>query len=141
MNRNARPLNEFIESEHLLIESTPSAVSYGYNQDGAAGRAGKKRPSLEQLVMSEPTPTAQDSRASGAAGYSTASGRHSGTTLTDAVCGAASAGRNGRLNPLYVEWSMGWPQGWISCECSVTELSLWLERWRFYISRKLSEDW
>jgi hypothetical protein len=32
-----------------------------------------------------PTPTSQDSAASGAAGYSTASGRHSGTTLTDAA--------------------------------------------------------
>ncbi len=32
-----------------------------------------------------PTPTAQDSASSGAAGYSTESGRHSGTTLTDAA--------------------------------------------------------
>jgi hypothetical protein len=32
-----------------------------------------------------PTPTASDAKASGAAGYSTSSGRHSGTTLTDAV--------------------------------------------------------
>lgn len=33
-----------------------------------------------------PTATATDAKASGAAGYSTASGRHSGTTLTDAAC-------------------------------------------------------
>ena len=32
-----------------------------------------------------PTPTAGDAKASGAAGYSTASGRHSDTTLTDAL--------------------------------------------------------
>jgi hypothetical protein len=32
-----------------------------------------------------PTATATDSKASGAAGYSTSSGRHSGTTLTDAA--------------------------------------------------------
>lgn len=32
-----------------------------------------------------PTPTRQDAASSGAAGYSTASGRHSGTTLTDAA--------------------------------------------------------
>lgn len=32
-----------------------------------------------------PTPTAQDSASSGAAGYSTDSGRHAGTTLTDAI--------------------------------------------------------
>jgi len=34
-----------------------------------------------------PTPTASDANAAGSAGYSTASGRHSGTTLTDAVRG------------------------------------------------------
>lgn len=34
-----------------------------------------------------PTETAQDSRGSGAAGYSTESGRHPGTTLTDAASG------------------------------------------------------
>lgn len=34
-----------------------------------------------------PTATATDAKASGAAGYSTASGRHSGTTLTDAASG------------------------------------------------------
>jgi hypothetical protein len=32
-----------------------------------------------------PTPTSKDHAQSGAAGYSTASGRHSGTTLTDAT--------------------------------------------------------
>jgi hypothetical protein len=32
-----------------------------------------------------PTPTAMDANSSGAAGYSTASGRHSGTTLVDAA--------------------------------------------------------
>ncbi len=35
-----------------------------------------------------PTPTSGDSKASGAAGYSTESGRHSGTMLTDAAVGA-----------------------------------------------------
>lgn len=39
-----------------------------------------------------PTPTGSDSKASGAAGYSTASGRHSGTTLTDAVVRGVSRG-------------------------------------------------
>lgn len=36
-------------------------------------------------LASWPTPTQQDSASSGAAGYSTESGRHSGTTLTDAA--------------------------------------------------------
>jgi hypothetical protein len=37
------------------------------------------------LVSGWPTPTRQDAASSGAAGYSTESGRHSGTTLTDAA--------------------------------------------------------
>ena len=37
------------------------------------------------MYASWPTPTRQDAASSGAAGYSTESGRHSGTTLTDAA--------------------------------------------------------
>ena len=40
---------------------------------------------LAGAVLLWPTSTAMDSRASGAAGYSTESGRHPGTTLTDAA--------------------------------------------------------
>lgn len=63
---------------------TATAQSYGSNRGGAAGRTG-----LESLMRGEasawPTPTATDAKASGSAGYSTESGRHAGTTLTDAV--------------------------------------------------------
>ena len=102
---------------------TPSAVAYGTNQGGAAGRVGEVWPSLDGLVRTLPTPTAQDAKASGAAGYSTASGRHSGTTLTDALAGAASAGRRGRVSPRFVEWMMGLPIGWTDCAASVTPSS------------------
>lgn len=67
---------------------------------------------LPRVVHSMPTPTAGDAKASGAAGYSTSSGRHSGTTLTDAVLGAASSGRRGKLSPRFVEWMMGLPMRW-----------------------------
>lgn len=40
---------------------------------------------LTAMLASWPTPTQQDGSSSGAAGYSTESGRHSGTTLTDAA--------------------------------------------------------
>ena len=74
-----------------------------------------------------PTATATDAKASGAAGYSTASGRHSGTTLTDATArmpgphseGITTAGESGsrpaiplRLSPDFVELLMGFPAGW-----------------------------
>lgn len=48
------------------------------------------------------------------------------------------------LNPLFVEWLMGWPQGWTSlglmppasndCACSVTALSAWKLRMRSALS-------
>lgn len=109
-------------SGHLTDENgyscslpTPSASSYGSNVGGAAGRVGPRRESLETMVRRIPTPTAGDAKASGAAGYSTSSGRHSGTTLTDWAVGAASEGRTGRLNPLFSEWLMGLPLGWTVC--------------------------
>jgi hypothetical protein len=77
--------------------------------------------SLQVLVQQWPTPTAGDSNSSGAAGYSIASGRHSGTTLTDAAVRgrqAPTTAPNGQptsgkavLNPQFVEALMGWPIG------------------------------
>jgi len=62
---------------------TPDAgVSTGTNVGGAQGRVGRIRPCLARLVTLWPT-TTTDANGSGAHGYSTASGRHAGTTLTD----------------------------------------------------------
>lgn len=67
-----------------------------------------------------PTPTATDAKASGAAGYSTASGRHSGTTLTDATVGPrgpesrSTTGKSrARLNHRWVAQLMGFPSDWL----------------------------
>jgi hypothetical protein len=103
-----------------------------------------------------PTPTAGDSRSSGSAGYSTESGRHSGTTLTDAVVrfptpnatdgkgpSTRTAGKErpkcdddlptrcgGSLNPDWVELLMGWPKGWTSLEpLSDAPMIAWGEDW------------
>jgi hypothetical protein len=35
-----------------------------------------------------------------------------------------------RLNPLFVEWLMGWPIGHALCACSETEFTLWQQRMR-----------
>lgn len=64
---------------------------------------------LDTLI---PTPTATDAKMSGSARYSTASGRHSGTTLTDALCRDASGLSTGRLNPCFVEWMQAFPEHW-----------------------------
>ena len=72
----------------MSLYPTPSACSYGTNHGDSAGRVGPVRASLETLARCWPTAAATDAKASGAAGYSTSSGRHTGMTLTDAVVGA-----------------------------------------------------
>jgi len=43
---------------------------------------------------------------------------------------------NGRvsLNPLFVEWLMGWPRGWTDCGSRVTGWSRWLRQSRSFAS-------
>jgi len=87
---------------------------------------------LAMAVKMWPTATRQDANASGAAGYSTESRRHSGTTLTDAVVRkmwTTPQARNakikhggsrqdlpvqvdGKLNPTWVCALMGFPMDW-----------------------------
>jgi hypothetical protein len=39
-----------------------------------------------------------------------------------------------RLNPLFVEWLMGWPSGHALCACSATEFTLWQQDMRGALS-------
>jgi hypothetical protein len=63
---------------------TPDAGMRGGTNSGGA-KPGPERPTLERMGRMWPTATAGGSKGSGAAAYSTESGRHSGTTLTDAT--------------------------------------------------------
>lgn len=89
---------------------TPTARDWKSGKASDATHERNSRP-LNEVVERLPTPTAEDARMSGAAGYSTSSGRHSGTTFTDAIVGAASAGRTGKPSPRLREWMMGLPIG------------------------------
>jgi hypothetical protein len=44
--------------------------------------------------------------------------------------GETSSPERRSLNPLFVEWLMGWPPGWTSFACSATALSAWKARMR-----------
>lgn len=110
----------------MLVLALPTPLA---SQRHARGRSSDGGEVLDEVVRLLPTPTAMDSRSSGAAGYSTESGRHSGTTLTDAVLGAASAGRTGRLNPRLSEWMQGFPVGWTSCApLEMQSFLMWLQQ-------------
>lgn len=67
---------------------TPTAVTYGYNRGGAAGRVGPIRPSLEGLARSE------------------ANGR------PDPASSSESGKSRGSLNARWVQQLMGFPDGW-----------------------------
>lgn len=111
-------------SVSLSLLPTPIA-----SQRGSRGKTSEGGEVLDAVIRLLPTPTASDYKASGAAGYSTQSGRHSGITLTDAILGAASAGRIGKLNPRLSEWMQGFPAGWTSSAPLATQsLQIWLQR-------------
>lgn len=86
------------------------------------------RPTLEgECSFSLPTPTAGDSRGSRASGYSTASGRHTGTTLVDALGGIPDPNTSGYM--------MGLPPLWMNSGPSATQLSHWSSLMRSALSR------
>lgn len=116
----------------LSLLPTPTARDWKDTPGMDTARGDREHGRLDQLprvIHQLPTPTASDAKTSGAAGYSTASGRHSGTTLSDAVLGAASAGRTGKLNPRLSEWMQGFPSGWISsAPLEMQSFQTWLRR-------------
>ena len=89
--RGSRPLNEV-------------ACLFGLQGPEGNGRAYPK----DFGPSSWPTPTVGDAASSGSAAYARTKTHNHGTTLTDAT----SRKMGGKLNPLFVEWLMGWPPGW-----------------------------
>ncbi len=95
---------------------TLTAQSYGRNK-GGQNLDGPERPSLETMAKGGmlPTPTATDSQNRGYYQYSC--GDHSKPVLAlPGAVGAASSPQygtgTGRLSPCFVEWMMGYPEGW-----------------------------
>lgn len=85
---------------------TATATAYGYNQGGANGRTGPKRGSLRTILPTLPTKGNHN-----CAGASPSSGDGLATVI------------GGPLNPRWLEWFMGFPDGWTANECSETRSS------------------
>lgn len=83
---------------------TPTAQ----DAEQAGGRAciesGNRRPSLSYAAQMFPTPAARDYRHPNAKSYEERGGGKKGEQQPNSV--------GGPLNPMWVEWLMGWPLGW-----------------------------
>lgn len=132
-------LTNYSESPESFQARAERLKASGVNGNGAGMP-------LTVAVKLWPTPTTTtDCKVSGAAAYSTESGRHAGVTLTDAAvrgllapqpppAGERSSTAGRVLNPQFVEMLMGWPPnwtavgrppgpGWTACACAETESS------------------
>lgn len=137
--------------------STPRADVAWATPTGALGNKGMLSPAqaakdaerrgvtndLMTQVGSWPTPTSVDARGSRRAGVTA----RPSTTLTDAAFSHRDPETVGRgrklrpaLNPLFVEWLMGWPSDWTSPEptaCGRAEM----ESWRSRLDMQLRSFW
>lgn len=123
---------------------TPRVASGDYTRD--RGQAGSERPTLEgQAKMAWPTPTSLSFGDSHQPGNSRSYNQtmEAASSLRDRLTspvGAVSSPDRRSLNPLFVEWLMGWPPGWTLVAwtdfgCSATALSRFKARMRCALSR------
>jgi hypothetical protein len=140
LGHGMRNLND--EVAHWPTPATRDYRSANARPYGERG-GGSKGEQLPNFVAHQwPTPTHTDNKASRRHGYMKTG--NAGTTLHDAMDdfhssrqdpatetnGSESSPERRLLNPLFVEWLMGWPIGWTASACSVTERCLWSSRMR-----------
>jgi hypothetical protein len=103
-----------LENQAIQIWPTPRACS-GKRSSGA---------NRTELMRSWATPTTRDWK-DGAATADVKTncllGRQAPRSMSDGTESPLT------LNPLFVEWLMGWPIGWTDCGSAVTALSRWLQ--------------
>ena len=117
----------------------PTPTARDHKGEDLPSREGGK--SLGQVSTTWPTPTAMDSEQAGGKGCIETGGRgHSLHSMASSLpqdpvipAGPASSPPRRVLNPLFVEWLMGWPIGWTASEPAATGLSAWLQRSRGYV--------
>ena len=155
-----RQVGQTTREELLLPEQarqwpTPRTISGGAEsaeRKQELGRTESGGGDLRALAQAWPTPNAHDSaspeglgnegRARDNLGYHS---RYSPQALRISTCGPECSQKHRRLNPLFVEWLMGWPRDWSSVVTAsgpaATELSPWKQRMRSSLSRIAPDGW
>lgn len=150
--RNARPLSEFVGS----IWSTPRASDGEKGGPGQSFGAGGMPLAAQTAQWATPTvkgnhnragisPNAGDGLATQAIALSPLPGP--AMPKDGESCSPTAPTSPRRLNPSFVEWLMGWPEGWtllalppstacapIACACSETAFTRWQQRMRSELS-------
>ena len=94
----------------------PTVTVFGnYNRKGASANSGD---GLATAVRRLPTPTVNDAKNSTLPPSQVDHDNLPGYLLRNGVQ------TGGQLNPTWVEWLMGWPQGWTALDASETDKSL-----------------
>jgi hypothetical protein len=82
---------------------------------------------LREIVKQWATPRANEHQQENSQDAHVALSRQAPRSL---LGGRKSSENTRRLNPLFVEWLLGWPTGMTDCGCAVTEWFPWLQRMR-----------
>lgn len=102
--RKGREGGSLIEAVAARMWPTPTAQDAEQAGGRASIEAGNRRPTLSFAVKNFPTPAARDFRHPNAKSHEDRGRGMKGEQLPNTV--------GGPLNPEFVEWLMGWPQGW-----------------------------
>jgi hypothetical protein len=137
LEENARPLNEFVVS--MWRTPTASDPKRGDRPDWTPDpKAGEHSLNRQAMLWSTPTVNGNSNRKgsseeSGDGLRTQACDRFSLPDPTNSTTGAMSSSERRTLNPLFVEWLMGWPEGWISFACWEMELFHFKQAMRFVL--------
>lgn len=132
-NRQTKPTPSQLKGEHGL-NLAMVAVTHTWPTPRACSGKRSSGANRTELVRSWATPTTRDWK----------DGTATADVKTNCLLGrqaprSMSDGMESRLtlNPLFVEWLMGWPIGWTDCGSAATGLSRWLLLMRSELSRLL----
>lgn len=143
----ANSVHHISENDFGSLLPTLTATAYGSTNNGQRPDGSKfktaGKPSLSTMAKMGklPTPIASDSRKGGGRLRKNPNGKaNPGESLTDVV--VRDRGSDGKLNPQFTEWMMGWPIGATDLKPLETDkFQSWLQRHSSYLQEVISMNW